>query len=65
MQQVLLYGSAIFCFFHSYRDWSHSKKRFDKWFLRVGHFWDAPKYEVHGMVVSFLAGCGLLYFAIR
>lgn len=54
---------AIFCFFHSYRDWLHSRKRFDKWFLRVGHIWDAPEYEIHGMVVSGLLGFVFLFMA--
>lgn len=64
MQNFILIGSAIFCFLHSYRDWLHSKKNFNSWFTRVGHYWDAPQYEIHGMIFFFIAGCILLAVAI-
>lgn len=64
MSTVIELLLSVFCFFHSYRDWLHSKGRFDKWFLRVGHFWDAPQYELHGTVVFAALGTALLAIAI-
>jgi hypothetical protein len=64
MQQILLFISAAFCFFHSYRDWLHSKGRFDKWYLRIAHWWDAPQYEKHGMVAYGFLGAVCLFIAL-
>lgn len=42
---------ALFCTVHIYRDYLQIKGR-KNWLTQVGHFWDAPQYEIHGIVVA-------------
>lgn len=59
--------SALSAFFaaHSYRDYLHMKGIKNTLFTRIGHFWDAPQYEKHGMVGSFILGSICFWLAIH
>ncbi|MEX2008379.1 MAG: hypothetical protein WD850_02750 [Candidatus Spechtbacterales bacterium] len=59
MLKLLLFVLAAFCFVHIYRDYLQLKG-VKNWFTQVGHVWDAPQYEKHGMVVVALLGSLLL-----
>jgi hypothetical protein len=34
-------------------------------FTKFGHIWDAPKYEVHGMITAIVLGLVSFYLGIR
>lgn len=55
--------AAAFCFGHTYRDYLQIKG-VKNWFTEVGHVWDAPQYEKHGMVVTTVLGIVFGYVAI-
>lgn len=42
---------ALFCIVHIYRDYLQTRGR-KNWFTEFGHFWDAPQYEIHGIIVA-------------
>jgi len=50
---------------HSYRDYLHGKGIKDTLFTRFAHFWDAPKYEKHGMIGSGILAITFLVFAFN
>ena len=52
LMHTYIFG-ALSAFFtaHAYRDYLHLKGIKDTLFTRVAHFWDAPQYEIHGIVV--------------
>jgi hypothetical protein len=58
--------SALSAFFtaHIYRDYLHLKGVKNTLFTRIGHFWDAPQYEKHGMVVCAVLATTCFIFAI-
>ena len=60
----LIYGLlAAFSFLHIYRDYQQIKYGYNhSWFTRVGHVWNAPKYEKPGMVV--FAGLGIIFLVL-
>jgi hypothetical protein len=51
-------GIAIFCFVHIIRDVLQINYGYKTWFMRIGHVWHAPQYELHGIVV--FAAVGLI-----
>lgn len=53
--KILLFTFAIFCFVHIYRDYLQIKG-VKNWFTQIGHYWNAPKYEKHGMAIFFILG---------
>ena len=59
--KLMLLAVSIFSFLHIIRDWLQIKG-VKNWFTGVGHVWDAPKYEVHGMIIFALIGAISLYF---
>ncbi len=61
--KILLILLAAFCIVHIIRDHLQIKGVKNK-FTEFGHFWDAPKYEKHGMVILGAIGLICLYFAI-
>lgn len=63
MRWVLI-GLAAFCFLHIYRDIMQIKYGYKTRLTKFGHFWHAPKYEVHGIVVFTLIGLICAYLAI-
>jgi hypothetical protein len=60
---VYLLLSAFF-FLHAYRDYLQAKGKWN-WFTKFGHIWDAPQYEVHGMVVAIALGTVFLYLGLQ
>lgn len=66
MPKVILIGISLFCLAHIIRDFLQIKYGYKfSWFTRFGHVWHAPKYEIHGIVVFFLAGSLSLLYAFR
>lgn len=64
MLRVALIGLALFCYLHILRDYLQIKYGYEhSWLTRLGHVWEAPKYERHGMVVFFIVGTTCLYWA--
>ena len=59
MKHVYLF-LAILSFLHVARDYLQIKG-VKNWFTQIGHFWDAPQYEIHGMVVFSILGVLFLY----
>lgn len=61
-----IYGAlAIFCLIHIYRDYLQIQHGYNTWFTRVGHVWNAPQYEKHGMVVFAILAVVFGFLAIR
>lgn len=61
--KVIYFLLAAFCFVHIYRDYLQIKG-VKNWFTQIGHFWNAPKYEKHGMVVFLILGLSFLYLGL-
>ena len=59
--------SILSAFFtaHIYRDYLHLKGIKDTFFTRIGHFWDAPEYEKHGMVGSGILAVTCFFLAVN
>lgn len=64
MLKILLLSLAVFCFIHIVRDYLQIKG-VKNWFTQIGHVWNAPKYEKHGIVILTLIGLLSLYFGLR
>jgi hypothetical protein len=62
--KILLIIVAIFCLVHIIRDYLQIKG-VKNWFTQVGHFWDSPKHEIHGIIVAGIIGLVCLYFVFR
>ena len=65
MHHWIFGGLAVFCMVHIYRDYLQIKHGYTTWFTRVGHVWDAPQYEKHGMVVFAVLAVVFGLLAIR
>ncbi|OGM11291.1 hypothetical protein A2V80_00310 [Candidatus Woesebacteria bacterium RBG_16_39_8b] len=61
---MVLFGIAGFCFLHIVRDYLQLRG-VKNWFTEVGHFWNAPKYNVYGMAILSILGLVCLYFAFK
>ena len=65
MHTYILGGLSAFFTAHSYRDYLHMKGIKDTLFTRFAHFWDAPKYEKHGMFASGILAVTFFVLAIN
>ena len=63
--KIIFLVISLFCFVHIYRDYLQIKHGYKTWFTGFAHFWHAPKYERHGMVVFFLVGSLFFYLALH
>jgi len=64
MQNFIFGFLSAFFAAHAYRDYLHSKGIKHTFFTRVAHFWDAPEYEIHGMVASGILASVFFWFAL-
>lgn len=62
--KILLISIIIFCILHIIRDYLQIKGVKNA-FTQVGHFWDAPEYEMHGIVVLSVIALICTYFLIK
>jgi antibiotic biosynthesis monooxygenase (ABM) superfamily enzyme len=63
--KYLLLVIVLFSILHIIRDIAQIKTGYNSWFTKFGHFWHAPQYEVHGIVVLSLVIVVCLYFFFR
>ena len=65
MLKVGLFLLSTLCFLHIIRDFLQIKNGYNTWFTKVGHFWHAPQYEMHGVVIFFFLGLTFLYIGLN
>ena len=63
MVRLFFLAIAIFCFVHIARD-ILQLRGIKNWFTQLGHFFDAPKYEKHGMIILGIIGFVCLWLAL-